>query len=56
MRGFQGEETESGYQKPDQGMRKTPSSSRSRKSGSIQVVEFLIGDERFPLISLTPGR
>lgn len=43
------EEAKSGYQEPDQGMRKATSSHRSRKNGSVQVVEFVIGDERFAI-------
>lgn len=42
------EESEQGYQAPDAGVRSAPaSSSRVRKGGSVQVVEFMMGDERF---------
>ena len=44
---FQVQEIESEYQTQDHEVRNAVSSSHARKSGSEQVVEFLIGDERF---------
>ncbi len=47
MATFQIQEQESGYEDKDSGMRGSIPSSRSRKSNTLQVVEFVIGDERF---------